>query len=142
MKRPPERAPRKGRQGREAGYSLLSALFVLLLVSLALALVAASLDLGMRSVRHQARDLRLTALTDAALAEALAHLAGNERFEGLAEHPYGGGTVASEVVPMGTRRWRVIGRASWGEARRAVRVEVVATAEGLAVGGWRRVRAD
>lgn len=117
----------------------MTALFVLLLVSLAVALVAASLDSAMRGVRHELRSLKLTALSDAAVAEALAHLAQNPGFAGLGDHPYGGGFLGSRVLQVGSKRWRV---EAWARHRglvRRVRVDVLQTVDGFAISGWHRV---
>ena len=127
------------RSSGEEGHALITALFVLLLVSLAVALVAASLDSAMRGVRHELRSLELTALADAALAEALAHLAQDPGFSGLGDHPYGGGVLGSKVLQVGSKRWRV---EAWARHRglvRRVRVDVRRTVRGHAVTGWRRV---
>lgn len=123
----------------QQGHALITALFVLLLVSLAVALVAASLSSAMGGVRQELWDLRLTALTDAAVAEALAHLAHNPGFGGRPDHPYGGGALGSEVVSLGPKRWRVKAWASYRGRRRAVRVEVRQTVDGYLISGWRRL---
>lgn len=141
LRRVPLRRRRGGssRRRQERGHALITALFVLLLVSLAVALVAAALDSAMRGVRHELRSLELTALTDAALAEALAHLAQSPVFAGQSDHPYGGGVLGSEVRQMGSKRWRV---EAWARHRglvRRVRVEVLETVDGFAISGWRRV---
>jgi len=127
------------RRRGQHGHALITALFVLLLVSLAVALVAASLSSAMGGVRHELWELRLTALTDAAVAEALARLAHNPGFGGRPDHPYGGGALGSEVVSLGAKRWRVKAWASYRGHRRAVRVEVRRTVDGYVISGWRRL---
>lgn len=128
----------------EAGHALLNALFVLLLVALALALVAQALNLALGGVRQEMRGIRLAALTDAALAEAVAHLAADSAFTGLPEHELGGGTLASEVRRLGALSWRVEATARTGGITRSVRATVVAVEEAdgdrnYRISGWRVV---
>lgn len=129
---------RRGRTGQK-GHALVTALFVLLLVSLAVALVAASMDSAMRGVRHELRSLKLTALTDAAVAEAMARLADSPGFTGQPAHPFGGGTLGSEVTKTGDTTWRIQAWARHGGITRTVRVDVRQTVRGYAISGWRRV---
>lgn len=130
---------RQGRAGtREGGHALITALFVLLLVSLAVALVAASLQTALRGVRHELRSLRLMALTDASLSEAVARLADDGGFTGQPEHPFGGGTLRSEVIQIGAERWRVRAWAHYRGLDRGVQVTVRRTVSGYAISGWRR----
>jgi hypothetical protein len=103
------------------------------------ALVAVSVDSAMRGVRHELRSLKLTALTDAALAEALAHLAQSPTFAGSGEHPFGGGVLGSQVLQVGSKRWRVESWARYRGLVRRVRVDVRQTVDGYAISGWRRV---
>lgn len=126
----------------ESGQALVLALFVVLLLSLALALVAASLGRGMRNVRHQARDLHLTALTDAAVAAGLAHLAEDRSFRGFTNRPLDGGRISSRVEPRSSKSWVIEVAATWGGGRRRARVGVVETVNGFRVGGWRRLAAE
>lgn len=128
---------RRGRTQR--GHALVMALVVLLLVSMAVALVSTALASDLRGVRHELRSLRLTALTDAALAEALAELARDSGFEGSPEHPFGGGVLSSQVVPLGEDLWWVTAEASHGGLERRVRVEVRKTVDGYAISRWRRL---
>lgn len=138
--RSPAPAPSARGQALSArGQALIAALFVVLLVALALALLAASLNLRMRALRQEADTVRLAALADAALADALAHLAVEPGFPGFQPYPFGGGTLSSRVRAISPTRYQITSTASLRERRRAVRVEVVRTLEGLEVAGWRRV---
>ena len=67
---------------RDRGYSLIAALIVVVLVGAAASFVAASLSLRLRITRQESIRIRLIALNDAALAEALAFLAQNVNFSG------------------------------------------------------------
>jgi len=126
------------RTGREKGYALLVALVVLLLVSIALALLAAGLQIRMRLVRQEAQILRLMALNDAALAETLASLNYDPAFDGLADQPFGGGRISSAVRPLGINHYEVLAVSFYAGKERAVDAEVVRTPLGVAVVRWER----
>lgn len=105
-----------------SGQVVFVALVVLLLVGVAASLVAASLALESRHAIDEARRVQLTALADAAVAEALAHLAQDRGFPGRQESSLGGGSYESRTRSLGSD---------------LVEVQVVAR-----TGGWeRRVRA-
>ena len=127
------------KRGEESGFALVTALLAVFLLSVALALVATSLQIRMNMVRQEARSLTLTALSDAALAETLAHLAIDATYRGVAAHPFGGGSIESEVVRVDTRRYEVRAFASYAGAERAVRAEVLRLPEGTQVVSWSRV---
>lgn len=127
------------RKAEESGFALVTALFAVFLLSVALALVGTSLQLRMSMVRQEARSLTLTALSDAALAETLAHLAIDATYRGVAAHPYGGGTIESEVVRVSTTRYQVRASAFYAGGERAVRAEVLRLPEGTQVVSWARV---
>lgn len=117
---------------------LVTALFAIFLLAVGLALVGSSLHLRMSMVRQEARSLNLTALSDAALAETLAHLAIDATFRGVEAHPFGGGTIESEVARVGTLRYEVTARASYAGGERAVRAVVLRLPEGTQVVSWTR----
>lgn len=127
------------RRRRQEGYALLTALVVLLLVSIALALLAAALQVRMRLVRQEAVALQLGALSDAALAEALYNLTYDKSFPGKPEHPFGPGAIASEVEPRGNERYRVLATGVYAGQRRSVEAEVLRTFRGARVERWRRL---
>ncbi len=122
----------------QEGYALLVALVVLLLVSIALALLAAGLQIRMRLVRQEAQILRLMALSDAALAETLASLNYDPSFDGLPDQAFGGGRISSSVRPLGTNHYEVLAVALYAGKERAVDAEVVRTPLGVAVVHWER----
>jgi len=126
------------RRRRQNGYALLVALVVLLLVSIALALLAAGLQIRMRLVRQEAQILRLMALSDAALAETLASLNVDPGFDGVAEQPFGGGRISSAVRSLGDNQYEVLAVALYAGKERAVEAEVVRTPLGVAVVRWER----
>lgn len=128
------------RTGGQQGYALLVALVVLLLVSIALALLAAGLQIRMRLVRQEAQMLRLMALNDAALAETLASLNYDPNFEGLPDQAFGGGRISSAVRPLGTGQYEILAVALYAGKERAVDAEVIRTPLGVAVVRWERAQ--
>jgi Tfp pilus assembly protein PilV len=110
---------------KEGGFALPGALLALLLLSVALALVAASLQLRMRLVLRESRSLTLTALSDAALAEALARLSENPAFRGTPAHAFGAGTLTSEVHPLSGVRFEVKATAAYAGRERVVEADVL-----------------
>jgi len=130
------------RRRTERGFALLTAVFVLFLLSVVLALMAASLHLRLRLVRQEAATLTLTALSDAALAEAVANLATNTSFRGRSEHPYGGGALASRVEFVAPHRYRVTARAAYAGRDREVEADVLRTPGLIRVLRWRPVAED
>lgn len=126
------------RRRSERGYALLTALVILLLVSISLALLAAALQVRMRLIRQEAEILQLGALADAALAEALYNLTYDRDFPGKDEHDFGRGKIASEVERIAGERYRVRAKAIYAGNERAVEAEVVRTYQGARVVRWRR----
>lgn len=126
------------RRRSERGYALLTALVILLLVSISLALLAAALQVRMRLIRQEAEILQLGALSDAALAEALYNLTYDQDFSGKDEHDFGSGKIASEVERITTERYRVRARAIYAGTERTVEAEVLRTYQGARVVKWRR----
>ncbi|MES1242408.1 MAG: hypothetical protein ABUT39_12375 [Acidobacteriota bacterium] len=125
---------------REAGFALPGALLALLLLSVALALVAASLQLRMRLVLRESRSLTLTALSDAALAEALAHLSEDRSFRGSPAHAFGGGRLESEVHPFSDIQFMIRATAFYAGRERTVEADVVRPPDQTArVVRWRLV---
>jgi type II secretory pathway pseudopilin PulG len=123
---------------RERGYALLVTLVVILLLFFALALLGAALQIRMRLVRQEAQSLKLSALSDAALAETLASLTYDPGFTGVAEQNFGGGRIASTVRPLGPNRYEVLATAFYAGKLRAVDAEAVRTPQGARVVRWER----
>ncbi len=130
-------APARGSGHR--GHAMIAALMVLVLVSIAVALLAASLNLHLRSVARENADLQLTALADAALAETLARLSQNPDFPGLTERPFGHGHFSSEVRWRGRRDRSIVVRTRYGKWTREIQAEANLSPTRLRVGGWRRL---
>lgn len=108
----------------EAGFALILALVVLLLVSAALSLIAAALHLRLRELDRRTTELRLVALADEALAETLAHLAQSSGFAGLPRRAIPGGWLESEVRSLTSERVRVEIQVHYRGAKRAVQADV------------------
>ena len=110
---------------RDDGFALASVLLAILLLSIGLALVAASLQLRMGLVRQEARSVTLTALSDAALAETLAELSEDATFPGVLEHELGPGRLRSKVWLVYPGRYEVVATAIYAGRRRTVEAEVL-----------------
>lgn len=110
---------------RDTGFVLASVLLAILLLSIGLALVAASLQLRMGLVRREARAVTLTALSDAALAETLAELSEDAYFHGVPEHDLGPGRLRSEVRFLSPGRYEVVATAIYTGRERTVEAEVL-----------------
>ena len=87
--------PRAWRGDR--GVALVTALFLIALVTMSLLLVARTLQLRSDGFQRERRDVRLTALADAALAATLAELDRDRYFPGLVDREFGGGRISSTV---------------------------------------------
>jgi hypothetical protein len=85
-----------------------------LIAATAVLLVGQHLQVGFDEYRTERRQVNLIALTDAALAEAMAGLAADPGFTGAPEHPFGNGTVGSTVAPAGSGLVTVIASARYG----------------------------
>ena len=125
----------------ESGYALLMALLVILLLSIALGLLAESLQLRLRLVREDAENVILSALSDAAVAETVANLTRSADYPGVPEHEFGGGKIASRVLPLGAGFYNVVATATYGHRTRTVEAEVFRPPDKAArVRRWRRLR--
>jgi type II secretory pathway pseudopilin PulG len=121
------------------GFALAAVLLAILLLSIGLALVAASLQLRMRLVRREAQSVTLTALSDAALAETLAELGEDAYYHGVPEHGLGPGRLRSEVRFLSPGRYEVVATATYAGRERTVEAEVLRpTGAPPRVLSWRR----
>jgi hypothetical protein len=90
----------------ERGSALVFALATLTLVAITIAAVTSELRARGAGVVIEERSVRLTALSDAAMAETLAGLSDHGvSFAGVAERRVEGGTMSSVVRPLG--EWEV-----------------------------------
>jgi type II secretory pathway pseudopilin PulG len=130
------RARRRG----ESGTALVMALLVLFLLSIALALLAESLQLRMRLARDETEAVVLGSLSDSALEEAMAELQQDPNYTGTSKHDFGGGTIKSVVEPLGSPGlYDITGTATYAGHRRVVEIQVFRSGGGVSVRHWRRV---
>ena len=124
----------------EAGQALVLALTVVLLLAAAFGLVAGFLVSRMNAARDDSRRTVLLALSDAAVAESVAHLAASPVYPGLEERAFGGGTIASRVSRPAADLAVVRARASFEGRTLVVDVEVRLSDDlPPTTVGWRRV---
>jgi hypothetical protein len=128
------------RHVREEGYALVTALLVIFLLAVALALLAASLQLRLRTTIDDAQRVVVSALADAAVAEAAANLAQSADYPGSPEHPFGGGTIASRIEPVSSSVFRVVATAAYRGRQRVVEATVFREPGTASVRRWRRLR--
>jgi hypothetical protein len=124
-------------RGRRAGFALLIALVVLLLVFEAGGLVASGLAARLRIAREDRSRVVLDALEDASLADALARLDADRGYSGVSERDFGSGHLWSDVERVGVQRWSIEASATVGGERRAVEAEARLDDAGLRVVAWR-----
>lgn len=125
---------------RASGHALMVAIIVVLIVGSAAALLFTHHSLQTRLVHQQSRRIHLTALNDAALAEALAGLAASRIFRGSAPHPFGDGEINSRVRSIGENRREIVASASYRGWSRRTRVEVTLGPGGPWVDRWAVIR--
>lgn len=125
---------------RSSGHALALALVVLVLVGAAGTAIAVTLELDTRISLEESRRVRLAALSDAALAEALAELASNPGFSGAAQRRLDRGTISSEVRKVGFDRHEITAIALLAGWRREVRAEVDTGGPVPRVLSWRVIR--
>lgn len=128
-------------RAHERGQALLGALVAIVLLGAAFALLAGFLIARMHRVQDEVRRTDLTALTDAAMAETLAHMAVSPAYPGLPERRLGGGTIRSEVRHRGKDRFRITVWASHRGRTAAAEAEGRNTPSGPRITSWRRIPA-
>lgn len=127
-------------QTSERGTALIFALAALTLIAITIGAVTAELQSRGAGVVLEERVVRVTALSDAAMAETLAELAaGGVEFPGVIERSFEGGAISSTVRPLGA--WEVeviaIGRRNDWQAVVTARVWVK---DGARVLWWQRTQ--
>jgi hypothetical protein len=106
------------RRGRESGQALLFALLALFIASMAAAFVAEDLALRERALQEESVRMRLRAMLDGALADALARIAVKAPIE--RELRWGAGRTTAEEEEIGALRVRLRIVASYAGRRAAV----------------------
>lgn len=137
------RSKRSATSSFQDGHVLAVVLVMVLILMSAGSLLALALRFQYETHYLENRDLRLKALTDAALAETLAELWNERDYGGFESYPFAGGTISSEVQRIAFQSREVIVRVTWGGGARAVRatvwVDVKDRAERPEVRGWKVV---
>lgn len=116
-------ANRKDRAQR--GAALLMVLFMLVMAATAGLLLSVALSVDLREQKEDARRMRLAALADSALEEALAALSVNPDAGGYAVHEFGGGTLESRILTLPSGRKEATARATYAGLEREVVAEIV-----------------
>jgi hypothetical protein len=117
---------------------VLVALVVVFLLAVALSLIGLSLAVRLRTAREEARGTALTALCDAALAEALAGVAAGQA-AGAGDHPFGSGSIGSQIEQIDARHYRITATARYAGKGRTAVADVVRDLSGTRVVHWRRL---
>ncbi len=121
---------------KRSGHALMVAMIVILIVASAVALISTFYRIQTRASLQQNRQIRLVALNDAAVAEALAHLAESEGFRGQATHEFGDGEISSAVRSLADDRREIVATATYRGWTRRTRLEVTLVAGGPRVDSW------
>jgi len=101
--------PRRG----ERGSAVLLALVTAIVLSMGVLLVAGMIQSRRAAFDVERRNVTLTALADAAMAESLAELDHDPLYRGFASRSFGGGVISSGVTGIGLFRKRVLVRAEY-----------------------------
>ncbi|MEO8277529.1 MAG: hypothetical protein ABI639_15045 [Thermoanaerobaculia bacterium] len=109
----------------ERGSALLIVLVMLVIATTAGLLLSVALVVDLREQKDDSRRMRLGALADAAVEEALAALSSNADAGGYESHDYGGGTVASTILTLPDGRKQINARATYAGLERTIVAEIV-----------------
>jgi hypothetical protein len=109
----------------ERGSALLLVLVMLVMSTTAGLLLSVALVVDLREQKDDARRMRLAALVDSALEEALAALSANPDAGGYERHEFGGGTLESTILTLPDGRREVTARARYAGLERSVVAEIV-----------------
>lgn len=109
----------------QRGAALLMVLFLLVLATTAGLLLSVALSVDLREQKDDARRMRLAALADSALEEALAALSANPDAGGYGAHDFGGGTLESRITTLSNGRKEATARATYAGLERSVVAEIV-----------------
>jgi hypothetical protein len=126
---------------REQGFVSLLGIAVVVLIASAAGIVAVLHDARVQELRLEERNLRLTALSDAVVAETLAYLAVDPAHRGFSPRPYGCGTIASRVVTTAPHERQLTGVVTWGEWSTRLEATIELMPEGPRVTRWQQVKA-
>lgn len=116
---------RRNERRSERGTALLFVLFLLVISTTAGLLLSVALTVDLREQKDDARRMRLGALVDSALEEALAALSLDPDAGGYTRHEFGGGTLESAIRTLPDGRKEVTARALYAGLERSVVAEIV-----------------
>ena len=92
----------------EKGSALLVALVTVLVVTMSMLLVASFIQGRKISFVTEERNVTISALADAAMAETLAHISDEKFFRGIEDRTFGQGSISSTVTIKGSGYRKVI----------------------------------
>ncbi len=101
------------RPAAERGFALLLALAISFLVAATAIVIGRALDTRSSTDLLELRVVKLRALTDAALAETMAHLDESPTFRGQPDHALGDGMIGSSVKQREDGALHVTANANW-----------------------------
>ena len=128
---------------RQSGHALLLALIVIVLVGVAGAVLTTTLGLHLHAARDETQRIQLVAMSDAAVAESLAELAGSPGFGGVSKRDFGAGQIESTIQKIDASRRRIIATATLTNGRQLrVATDVRFLNTGIIVTSWQRLPAE
>lgn len=128
---------------RQSGHALLLALIVIVLVGVAGAVLTTTLGLHLQVARDETQRIQLVAMSDAAVAESLAELAGSPGFGGVSKRDFGPGQIESSIQTISGSRRRIIATATLTSGRELrVATDVRFLSSGIVVTSWQRLPAE
>jgi hypothetical protein len=123
-------------RARQAGGALLLVILITFLGALACQTWYQVLVAGLASLRSEEEQVRMTALTDAAVALTLARLSAAPESGGFARYGVGDGTVSAEVRRQEDGTVQAIVKVDWRGNQRVLRLGIQAAEGSAAVIGW------
>lgn len=124
----------------ERGAALLLVLFLLVMATTAGLLISVALTVDLRAQKDEARRIRLGALVDSALEEAVAALSANPDAGGYTAHDFGGGSLESRIENLPDGRKQATAKATYAGLERSVVAEIVYAPDGPRILTWQPSR--
>jgi hypothetical protein len=102
-----------------------------------------TLGLHLHAARDETQRIQLVAMSDAAVAESLAELAGSPGFGGVSKRDFGAGQIESTIQKIDASRRRIIATATLTSGRQLrVATDVRFLNTGIIVTSWQRLPAE
>ncbi|MCP4897051.1 MAG: hypothetical protein GY906_08755 [bacterium] len=121
----------------QRGSALVLALMAAALVAMAVLLTASYQQIHSNAHTHEMRNIELTALADAALAEAMAKLAEDPKFDGAPRHVFGAGEIGSSISQLPDNWIRIRAVAVMGNWRATITADAKVSLSGASLVRWR-----